>query len=549
MNNYFSCVRKLQMLTVILILTGIFLLICFAQPYPKAEEPKFSVESGFYQEPFYLEIAAPDGCTVYYTLDGSLPDKNSCRYTEPILIENATGNPNTNSMRTDLSPVNSRNPDFLIDKCSVIRAVAVADSGSKLENSTVVTKSYFVGFPKEYADNCSVVSLVTDPDNFFDYDSGIYVTGRYLDRFVAAGLSEEEAIYYWDANYWQKGREWERDASVTFFDPEGNLILSKEIGTRIQGGASRAYIPRSLNLYAREEYDGEGTFAYDFFGTGFHPAAMTLSVSGNQLITRLDDYFMAQCVGMPEYSTMHYRPCILFLNGEYWGFYWLTEKYDAAYIQHRYQLQDADVIMIKNSEVAVGYDRDLGVFTRMYSFVSSADMSVEENYAEACRLIDMDSYIDYYATMIYIARSLDWPGYNEAIWRSREITDVPYMDGKWRWMMFDCNSDSMTSNLIEHDTLSYVIEWSPIFASLWDNPNFRSDFEKRILELADTCFAEEKVISLIEEYRRMMEPPLTKNWARFHGAENDMAEQYHAILNDVEAFFKARRPVVERWFD
>lgn len=41
-------------------------------------------DSGTYQEPTDILIQAPVGNTVYYTLDGSTPDKNSRKYTKPI---------------------------------------------------------------------------------------------------------------------------------------------------------------------------------------------------------------------------------------------------------------------------------------------------------------------------------------------------------------------------------------------------------------------------------------------------------------------------------
>lgn len=31
---------------------------------------------------------------------------------------------------------------------------------------------------------------------------------------------------------------------------------------------------------------------------------------------------------------MRFKPYAMFLNGEYWGVYWITEKYDPAYLAH-----------------------------------------------------------------------------------------------------------------------------------------------------------------------------------------------------------------------
>ena len=64
---------------------------------------RFSRESGFYEEPFTLEMTAPFGTEIYYTLDGSWPDENAILYTTPIYIDDATPHPNVYSMRTDMA--------------------------------------------------------------------------------------------------------------------------------------------------------------------------------------------------------------------------------------------------------------------------------------------------------------------------------------------------------------------------------------------------------------------------------------------------------------
>ena len=56
--------------------------------------PTFSVESGTYYNPFSVEIAAEEGATVYYTLDGTEPTAESAEYTEAIAF-NAFGTKTT----------------------------------------------------------------------------------------------------------------------------------------------------------------------------------------------------------------------------------------------------------------------------------------------------------------------------------------------------------------------------------------------------------------------------------------------------------------------
>lgn len=550
MRNYVSIKRNLRWIALIVILMAVLIVLMSVPPDEAAQPPEFSVESGFYDDAFYLEITAPEGCRVYYTLDGSVPDKNAILYCGPIYIEDASSHENTNSMNTEITAMSyTQPPDFLVDKCTVIRAVAIAAPGSDLKASSVVTKTYFVGFAEGYFDNCNLICLATDPDNFFDKDTGIYVTGSLMEDCLSSAEELSPEWEYWPANYRQKGREWEREANLTFFQAEGTYILSKDAGVRIQGGWSRAYVPRSLNLYARTEYDAEANFKAGFFPNSYAPQTMTLFGGGNQGITQFNDYMMSQRVRGRAYAVMTYTPYVLFLNGEYWGFYWLTEKYDDQYIQYQYNLGNSDVVMMKDQEIAEGSDEDLALYNRMVAYISSHDMSDEANYAQACAMIDMDSFLDYYATMIYIARCMDWPNSNEALWRTREVTGEPYADGKWRWMLYDCNSECMSEEVIDHDTLTYAINESALFGALWNNASFRDAFKERLFEIADACFDASEMQALIHTYEQTMVSPLSKSWARFHGSDNTLIEQFTYTLDSIETFFNYRRAVVESWFE
>lgn len=61
---------------------------------PVLETPRFSHQSGFYEDAFLLKLYADFGETIYYTLDGSEPTENSLVYNGPILIEEVSSQPN-----------------------------------------------------------------------------------------------------------------------------------------------------------------------------------------------------------------------------------------------------------------------------------------------------------------------------------------------------------------------------------------------------------------------------------------------------------------------
>lgn len=523
------------------------------------EPPVFSVQSGFYADPFYLEISVPEGTTVYYTLDCTDPTAESTPYTGPIYLENASAHENTFSMRTDTSACfrtdlvarystrvpdyHYQAPDYLIDKCNVVRAVAIDRLGGKSE---IVSKSYYVGLDESYS-SLRVVSLVTDPDNLFDFYKGIYVTGYYFDNFTKVHTLGD-VWGFWDANYRQRGAKWERMATLDISE-NGTSILSQDVGIRIQGGVSRAYACKSLNIFARNKYSGSEVLEYRLFDSDFFPEKVTLSNGGNRRLTKINDVLMAECTGDMDFATMKFEPCVLFLDGEYWGFFWMEESYTAQSVSYHYGVSEENVLIIKNGEVETGKTALRQYYDHMRHEVTTRDLSLDEEYEAVCSMIDIDSFIDYYAVNAYIGRSEDWPTGNFALWRTLEKEDGAYGDCKWRWMLFDSNSRSMNLSLLKENAVTFIREKDELFASMWRNASFRRAFEERILQIADTCFDPDRVTRFIDEYDAAWHPYLADCWTRFHGSANTLEENYVKEMEGLKEFYSKRKAIVESWFE
>lgn len=504
----------------------------------------FSKRSGFYDEDFYLTISAPTD-EIYYTLDGSEPTKESYRYEEPLLIYDASLNENTNSMRTDFSGNFLRQskmyevPDFLIDKCTVLKVAYYDKNGQR---SDTEERTYFVGFQEKsgYQD-VNIISITAEPEDFFSDEKGIYVLGDTFEKYIARVDYKQYEDYSWEANYKNSGREWERNAHIEVFNKSNDLVLSQSVGIRIQGGVSRAYYPKSLNIYARDEY-GSNQMQYDFFGTGYYPQRVTLSSGGNDFYGKVRDRLGAELTKDCNFCTMNYIPYVLFLNGEYWGFYYLTEKYDENYIKHYYNIAKENVVMIKQRGLEAGTPEDYELYENMMEFIESTDMSDDANYKKACEIIDVESFIDYYAAEIYMARNGDWPSANFALWRSSKVSQRPYEDGKWRWMLFDVNTSALHSDLTEHDTLGYVMEECSLFYSLSQNETFKMMFADKLREMRDTILSFATVEAKLAEYEQLMGEPMEKHLQRFFGINN---ERYYLESREVWAFACLRGEYIE----
>ena len=223
--------------------------------------------------------------------------------------------------------------------------------------------------------------------------------------------------------------------------------------------------------------------------------------------------------------------------------HYITENYNSHYISDHYHVDEDNVVMIKNGwEVAEGNEGEDMLLYEMRDFISGNDMSMEENYRKACEYIDIDSFIDYYAAQIYIARNNDWPNSNWAAWRTREEDDSVYGDCRWRWMLFDVNSGGLNVNLTEVDTFSEVMGKDSVFSSLYSNEEFRAQFAERILYIGREIFSQKKCDAFLEDYVRVMGQPIAASNMRFY---NDMKlEAFYENVKNTRTFFDKRYETV-----
>lgn len=452
--------------------------------------PVLAVESGFYDEPFSLEISAPEGARIYYTLDGGLPGADSLLYTEPVDITYGGGRESAETFIRNMSLDWLNGEGESHPNCAtVIRAVAVYEDG---QISDDVTATYFIG--EGFFEDKLVVSLVADPEDLFG-DNGIYVTGKVYDDWYQGGQQGEAPT----ANFLQRGEEWERPAVLELF--QVSSILKQPVGIRIQGASAREYGNKRFSVYARKEYGGSSWFNTPIFGEDrCHSFALRSGFMNGYIQHLVQDRDVASAES---------KECIVYLNGAEWYITVAQEKYSRKFFQEKYGVDDDNVVIVKGGTLEAGEAEDLELYQAVYTFLNTHDMSEEASYAELDRLMDIQSYIDFSCVNVYFA-NLDYNEYKNCLcWRARKTGPGKYEDGRWRWALFDLDLENLDYGFLMEEINTFTLDTHyagsafntrPMYVALKRNPLFRRQFVLSFMDMVNTDFTVERAAEAMEDW-------------------------------------------------
>lgn len=546
--------------------TLVLLLLCLsafgAAALAERGEITFSLASGFYEYPMPLEITCDvSGARIYYTTDGSIPDETDTLYDGTITLLWTTEKDDPMSHRTGTTLGDTYVPQMDFPSAHIIRAVAIMPEGTR---SPVVSGTYFIGYNRQelYGDT-ALMFLAIDPSHLFDYDTGIYVTGRVYDEWVK---DQTEAFESWQgtANYTQRGDAWERPVTVTFLPAEGEGF-TQDMGVRIKGGASRGSNQKSLRLIARAAY-GEKNVKYELFPGNLKESdgkavkkykSFTLRNGGNDCdFGKIRDPFIQRLAEGMRFDTAANLPVIAFINGEYWGLYTLNEEYSDNYIDYHYGINNDNVVTVKVGEIDDGEEEDIALFDEMLNYIAYSDMSDPEKYAKACEMLDMGSFADYCALQLYIGNQ-DGPFQNNnwQMWRVRVPgeDDSPYADGKWRMMLYDTDFSSGIYNngaTFGEDNITPVLtttdyEWRHpglLFNSLIQSEEFLGEFVSAACDIRNLYFSKARAGALLDEMTDRYLPYQADTLLRFgpQWVTWNPTNHFSTHLKNIRTYFSGR---------
>ena len=485
-----------------------------------------SHQSGFYTEDFTLTAEIPAGYKLYYTTDSTIPTKSSTLFKDGLKIKDISSSPDVISqIVVTAQEAGMWYPDEPVDKATVFRFRLCDEDGNF---SDCGTATYFVDFEeKDGYSGLSVVSLVTAPDNLFDSRDGIFVNGNWDDRGDAS----------------------ERPVSLTYYDQNGNFVFSQDCGMRVRGSSTRSYQQKSLSIYARDEY-GADEFIFPLFDDVKYLKSFILRYDGS---LKFHEGYLSALVADRAIATAKSIPCVVFLDGEYYGMYTILEKFTEQYVEEHYGIDRDNVAIVKKGALEEGIASDLTAYNTFISYVTGNDMSKAANYQKACSYMDMQSFIDYMCFQIYCGNE-DWSlKQNFAAFRAREVDPTnPYADGKWRFMLYDLDFCIGIWNRYDYtfsyDTDTFTAQMpfagngplsNPLCASLMRNAQFCEQFVTTFFDMANTNFAPENATPLLYETANVYAEGIENYYRRFGDGVATKAD-YLACIDNFAVYFERR---------
>jgi hypothetical protein len=528
---------------------------------PVVGDTKFSVDRGFFETPFDVVISTDTaGATIRYTTDGTAPSQgHGMIYTEPIVVSGTTML-RAMAFKSGHKPTNVDTQTYLfLDE--VINQATDPDTGAQVapvgypRSWGSVTGDYQVDpdivgqEPTIKADLMAVptFSLVMNPVSWFG-SKGIYINKN------------------------QDGTE--RVCSVEYMDPNNGDQFQMNTAIAMQGGISGG--GTSLNRWksfklsmrprfkpttdAGEPTGGAGTLVFKLFddspirrfNTFVFDAVLNHSwlhpSSGQRnTVCYVQDQYVADLHNAMGGHSPHGKYVHLYINGLYWGMYYLHERPDHAWAAELFGGNKDQYDAIKHNASNVINNGLGGSATANYNTMLAAVNAVSSRstdmavYEQLTRILDVDNFITYQLANWYTDNG-DWPHKN---WYATH-RNTP--EGLWRFHSWDAE------HTVENNgNRKFGDSPSDIHRKLAKS----SEYRMRFTDLAYRFFfnsgplVEQNAVDLFLERVGQIDRVIVGESARWgdnrNAAPYTREKWYNAQISRLNGFFKGRTDEMVTW--
>ena len=346
-------------------------------------------------------------------------------------------------------------------------------------------------------------------------------------------------------------------AHAELFESDGTFTI--DCGLKLFGGSTR-YIPKkSFALKFSSKY-GDSSLEYKVFdnreATNYKALVIRSGSQDGQYSMIRDE--LATSI-MDDYGTVDvqaYKPVILYVNGKYWGIYYLREKVDEDYIENNYNVDGSYSNILRiDGEVKYG-TRDF--YTKLLNFVKNNDMTTNENYNKVKEMLDIENYIDFWIGELYTT--------NNDIVNQRYFNNTMLDDGKIKMIFYDFDfafynyGFNYLSWMLNPDGMGEYGYDNTLLIRLLQNKEFKQLFLERLSYNMNNVWTDSNVLNRFNELKELIEPEMPRNQERWgytmttwynelEKLENYIKKRRSFMLNSVKWYFGLSSKEMEKYFE
>ena len=429
--------------------------------------PEASIASGVYPDPISVTLFGEG--TIYYTLDGSRPTTASKVYSGAIPISGVT----------------------------TLNAVSVKDGRA----SDLGSYTYVIG--KSHTLPILVLS------------------GPYETTVGPNGVDQLN----------KKGQGIEAEVTMTLIE-DGEAKFAVPCGITLHGNnnGSRDAAKKNFNVHFRAAY-GVSKLRYKVFDDLEIDTFNSLLLKGGSedwARSMIRDEFMTHMViNNTALLAQQCKPVVMYLGGEYWGIYFIRERFSADYIASHFDVPEDSVDLISGvGRLEEGSTKD---FNALVKFVKNNDLSKDENFEYFESRVDINSLMDW-----YICRSYHG---------DKDLANVRYFrssegDNKWRWMYYDIDWGFDPDSRTQANPVSGIIttgEQHVLIYKLVHTQRGRDLFLKRYAYLMNTILNEDYITKELDRWREILTPEAAadrERWGRSLDSWNKAVDYLYTYVKD-----------------
>lgn len=440
----------------------------------ESDKTSISPDAGFYSSDQTVTLSSRGG-DIYYTLDGSSPSTASTLYTAP----------------------------FLITATTIVRAKTF-ESGKV--PGPIATSSYIYG---ETFNGLPIVSAVADPETLFGETIGIYEN---MHEPITSGMNE---VY----------KRKDAPGHIQYFPEDGSDGFAVNGGFRI-GGENNwgSHEQKALNFSLRGKY-GDDAIKYNLFPGSNIPThtAVALREGGDDWDDAMlrDPMWNTIAKGFINAETNASTPCVVFLNGEYWGVYNIRSRWDKQWIFEHHGVDSGDYTHLgyghfTSSSTTLGaHEGTVDEWIELLDFIDNNDINDANNWAFVESRVDLDSFIDFVVCESY-ANNTSW-AHNREFWKP----NTP--GGKWRWFLPDMDRTFKLADINDNEFDS-ILRNDALLDRIENQPTFQARLAQRFAAHVASTFDPTRIAGIVDTLGAVITPELTRHKAKWSGSI-DPAEQ------------------------